>query len=119
MVICKKNQGATELAYPNIFIRADFPVAIIQNNIKVHESKKLANDFVKFLYSPPMQNLLVKHFIRPTDPEILKATASQFPSQGMICVEEFGDWSASRKYFFEIGGLCEQVMNKAENYPSF
>ena len=58
-----------EIVVPSLSIKAEPPVAVVDANVDRKGTRKLAEAYLDFLYSPVGQKLAAKHFFRPTKPE--------------------------------------------------
>src|SRR5687767_3179378 len=57
-----------EVVVPSVSIRAEPPVAWVDRNVAKHGTRKHAEAYLRFLYSPEGQRLAAKHFYRPAEP---------------------------------------------------
>jgi ABC-type sulfate transport system substrate-binding protein len=100
-----------EIIVPPTSIRAEPPVAIVDANVDARGTRKAAEAYLKFLYSPEGQALAARHFYRPVhpvsaDPQDL----ARFPQISMVTVDErFGGWSKAQATHFAEGGLFDQI----------
>ncbi|MDZ4136504.1 MAG: sulfate ABC transporter substrate-binding protein, partial [Paracoccaceae bacterium] len=56
-----------DIVVPSVSVLAEPPVALVEANIKSDESRKLAEGYLNYLYSPEAQALAFKHFYRAWD----------------------------------------------------
>ncbi|HWX89395.1 MAG TPA: sulfate ABC transporter substrate-binding protein, partial [Rhizomicrobium sp.] len=64
----KESPGQYEIVYPSRSILAEPPVALVDKNVDKHGSRKVAEAFLNFLYTPAAQDIEGKDFYRPRDP---------------------------------------------------
>jgi sulfate transport system substrate-binding protein len=77
------------------------------------QTRKVAEAYLNFLYSPDGQAIIAKHDFRPRDEAILRANAAKFPSVKSFDVEALlGPWSELRKVHFADGGIYDQLSVK-------
>ena len=69
-----------ELVIPRSSILIENPVALVDKYVDKHGNRKAAEAFVAFLFTPDAQNVFAQYGLRSVDPEVAKATASQFPA---------------------------------------
>ena len=50
---------------PSLSIKAEPPVAWVDTNIDKHGTRKQAEAYLRFLYTPQGQQIAAKHFYRP------------------------------------------------------
>jgi sulfate/thiosulfate transport system substrate-binding protein len=96
--------------YPSISIKADNPVAVVERTVAKKGTADLARTYLNFLYSPEGQEIAAKHYIRPSDPAILKKYANVFKPIQIFAVEDlFGSLSQAQKVHFNDGGEFDKL----------
>jgi len=74
-------------------------------------TRKVAEDYLKYLYSPEGQTIAAENFYRPRDPEVAKKFASTFAPVKLFTIDsKFGGWTQAQKAHFADGGSYDQVM---------
>ncbi len=58
-----------EIVVPSESILAEPPVALVDGNVDAKGTRKIAQAYLEFLYTPEAQALIAKHFYRPSDPK--------------------------------------------------
>ncbi len=102
-----------DVVYPSASIVAEPPIAIVNPVVDKHGTRKLAEAYLNFLYTPEGQTIIAKHGLRPRNAEILKANAAQFPPIELFRVEDLlGGWDAVKKQHFADGAIYDQVTVK-------
>ncbi len=103
-------KGEFEIVTPSESIIAEPPVAVVDSVAKKHGTEKVAQAYLKYLYSPEGQEIEAKHYYRPRDPKVLAKYASQFPKLKLWTLESlFGDWRKAQKTHFAEGGVFDQI----------
>jgi sulfate transport system substrate-binding protein len=106
----QESRGELELVYPSISIRAEPPVAWVDQNIRRKNSQAVAEAYLKFLFAPQAQDVLAKHRYRPIDEQVLKAHAEALPPIRLFRLEELGrDWDALNARFFAEGAMFDRI----------
>jgi sulfate transport system substrate-binding protein len=99
-----------QIVYPSNSILAEPPVAVIDKNVDRHKTRKVAEDYLRFLYTPQAQEIEAKDYYRPRDQAVLKAHASQFPNIRLYTIDDvFGGWSKAQQVHFSDGGIFDQI----------
>ena len=100
-----------EVVVPTLSIKAEPPVALIEENAKAKGTTRQAEAYLAFLYSPTGQKLAAKHFFRPSDPAAADpADLARFPKLDLVTIDDtFGGWAAAQKKHFAEGGLFDQL----------
>ncbi len=98
-----------EIITPSLSILAEPPVAVVEDVARKHGTTEVATEYLKYLYSKEGQDLIGKHFYRPTDPEISAKYAKQFKSLQLIKIDQFGGWNEAQKKFFADDGVFDEI----------
>jgi sulfate transport system substrate-binding protein len=99
-----------EIVVPSSSILAEPPVAVVDKNVDEHGTRKVAEAYLKFLYSPEGQEIAAKNFYRPTDQAVAAKYQSQFPEVPMVTIDDtFGGWQEAQKKHFADGGIFDQI----------
>jgi len=102
---------AFEIVVPSVSILAQPTVAVVDANADRHGTRKLAEAYLNYLYSPEGQRLAAHHYYRPVSPQFADpADRARFPQAKLVTVgERFGGWRAAQRRFFADGGIFDQV----------
>lgn len=100
-----------KLPTPNILIEG--PIAVVDKNVDKHGTRKVAEAFAKFLYTPVAQKTFVSNGFRPVTPEGKAFAKGKFQQLKTFTVAEFGGWANVNKKFFSKGGLWDQIFSKS------
>jgi len=99
-----------EIVVPSSSILAQPPVAIVDKNVDDHGTRKAAEAYLQFLYSPEAQEIAAKNFYRPTDQAVAAKYKSQFPEIPLVTIDDtFGGWQEAQKKHFADGGIFDQI----------
>ena len=103
-------KGEFEVVYPSLSILSEFPVAIVDKVVDRKGTRKLAQAYLDYLWSPPGQETAAQNYLRPRNPETLKKYATQFPAIRTFTVDEvFGGWAKAFPAHFKDGGSFDQI----------
>jgi sulfate transport system substrate-binding protein len=103
-------KGEFEVVYPSLSILSEFPVAIVDKVVDRKGTRKLAQAYLDYLWSPPGQETAAQNYLRPRNPETLKKYATQFPAIKTFTVDEvFGGWVKAFPAHFKDGGSFDQI----------
>ncbi|PXX46281.1 sulfate ABC transporter substrate-binding protein [Aquitalea magnusonii] len=102
-----------DIVTPSISILAEPPVAVVDKVVDKKGTRKQAEAYLKFLYTPEGQTIAAENYYRPRDPKIAAKYASQFPKVKLFTLKEvFGDWRSTQKKHFADGGVFDQLYSK-------
>ena len=112
----QENPGQYEIVMPSISILAEPPVTVIDKVVDKHGTRRLAEAYVQYLYSPEGQDIAARNFYRPADPAVAAKYSKQFAPVKLFRVEElFGSWKGVQKTHFQDGGVLDQVYDQYRN----
>ena len=110
LALTEAGSGKFEIAYPSVSILAEPPVAVVDKIVDRHGTRKLAEAYLKFLYTPQAQELAAAHFYRPRSAAALARHAADFPKIKLFTIGElFGGWQTAQKVHFADGGIFDQI----------
>ena len=100
-----------EIVVPSLSIRAEPPVAWVDRNVAKRGTRKPAEAYLRFLYSPEGQRLAAKHHYRPAQPDAVPAAErARFPSVRQVTIDDaFGGWEKAQAEHFGDGGFFDRI----------
>jgi sulfate transport system substrate-binding protein len=99
-----------EIVVPSLSILAEPPVALVDKVVDRKGTRKLAEEYLKYLYSPEGQEIAAKHYYRPYDKKVAAKYAGRFPKLRLLTIDDtFGGWSKAQKTHFSDGGVFDQI----------
>lgn len=100
-----------ERVVPPVNVLAEFPVTWIDRNVSRNGTEKEAQAYLEYLYSKQAQEVLARYFYRVHHPEVVAATAAQFPETKLFTVEDvFGSWEQVNQQHFANGGELDKLL---------
>jgi sulfate adenylyltransferase subunit 1/sulfate transport system substrate-binding protein len=103
-----------QIVAPPQSILAEPPVALVDANVDAKGTRKVAEAYLNFLYTPQAQKIIAKNFYRPAHPEFAdKKDLKNKPKVEFITVDEtFGGWTAAQKKHFADGGVFDEIQKQ-------
>ncbi|WP_340373091.1 sulfate ABC transporter substrate-binding protein [Peribacillus sp. FSL E2-0218] len=99
-----------EIVNPSISILAEPPVAVVDEVVKKKGTKKVAEAYLKYLYTDAGQEIAAKNFYRPRDEKVLAKYQDQFAKIDMVTVDgKFGGWKKAQETHFNDGGTFDEI----------
>ena len=91
-----------DIVVPSLSILAEPTVAVVDANVDAHGTRKLAEAYLEWLYSPEGQRIAAKNFYRPVRPETVDAALlKRFPAIELVTIDDvFGGWSTAQKVLY-------------------
>lgn len=99
-----------DIVVPSISILAEPPVALIDKIVDKHNTRKVAEAYLNFLYASEGQEIAAKNFYRPIDPQIAAKHEKDFPKINLLTIDDtFGGWAKAQPEHFGDGGTFDQI----------
>jgi sulfate/thiosulfate transport system substrate-binding protein len=100
-----------QIVIPSISILAEPPVALVDENVDRHGTRKVAEAYLQFLYSARGQQLAAKHHFRPSRPDLVPAAdLAQFATITTVTIDAaFKGWKNAQAVHFADGGFFDQI----------
>ena len=106
-----------EIVVPSYSILAEPPVALIDRVVDKKGTRKVAQAYLEYLYTPEGQEIAARNFYRPTLDAVAKKYDKQFTKLTLFPLKEyFGDWQAAQKVHFSDGGSFDQIYKPGAKY---
>ncbi len=103
-----------DIVAPSVSILAEPPVSIVDQNVDEHGTRKPAEEYLRYLYSPLAQEIAARHFYRPRDAAVAARYANRFQSiPRLVTVDEvFGGWSRAQAAHFADHGTFDRIYGR-------
>ncbi len=99
-----------EIVVPSLSILAEPPVTLVDKVVDRKGTRKLAEEYLKYLYSPEGQEIAARHYYRPRDKKVAAKYAKVFPKVKLLTIDTtFGGWRKAQKTHFADGGVFDQI----------
>ena len=108
----KEYPNEYEMVIPSVSILAEPSVAIVDKVVDKHGSRKLATEYLNYLYSDEGQQIAAKHHYRPSNKAILDQFKEFNQNVNLITIEHFGGWDNAQKMHFSEYGIFDQIYEK-------
>ncbi|MDR1461902.1 MAG: sulfate ABC transporter substrate-binding protein [Azoarcus sp.] len=102
-----------DIVTPSLSILAEPPVAVVDKVVDKRGTRKVATEYLNYLYSPEGQEIAARNFYRPSDAKVLAKYAKQFAKVNLVTIDKaFGGWANAQKTHFSDGGVFDQIYAK-------
>ncbi|PWT75972.1 MAG: hypothetical protein C5B46_01940 [Proteobacteria bacterium] len=99
-----------EIVVPSISILAEPPVAVVDRVVDRHGTRKVAQAYLEYLYSPEGQEIAGRNFYRPRLEAAAAKFSKQFPKVALFTVDEvFGGWQKAQATHFVDNAIFDQI----------
>jgi len=110
LVLNEFGRDKFDVVAPPQSIVAEPPVAIVDKVADKRGTRAVADEYLRYLYSPEAQDLIAKNGYRARDAAAVKKYEKNFPHVSLFTLAEvFGDWRSTQAKFFDDGGIFDQV----------
>ena len=109
----KEFGNKVDFIYPSLSILAEPAVTVVDKNVDKKGTRAVATAYLEFLYTEEAQDIIGKHFYRPTSAKAQAKYAKQLPKLNLFKIDEaFGGWEKASKVHFADGGVFDQIYTK-------
>jgi sulfate/thiosulfate transport system substrate-binding protein len=101
-----------EIVVPSLSVKAEPPVAVVDEVVDSKGTRKVAEAYLNFLYTPEAQKLIAHNYYRPSDPKSADPKdLARFPNVKLVSIDDplFGGWAKAQPRHFGEGGIFDQV----------
>lgn len=99
-----------DVVVPEVSLLAEFPVTVVDKVVDKRGSRKIAEAYLNYLYSPEGQEILAQNFNRVHDKDVIAKHKDIYPDVRIVTVEDaFGGWEKVQKEHFAEGGVLDQL----------
>ena len=99
-----------EIVVPSVTILAEPPVAVVDKVVDKKGTRRIAEAYLEFLYTPEGQEIAARHHYRPRLEAVAARHRDKFPNVALFTIDEaFGGWQAAQKTHFADGGTFDQI----------
>jgi sulfate transport system substrate-binding protein len=115
LAVNKLGRGKFDIVYPSVSILAEPPVALVDKVVDKHGTRRAAEAYLKFLYTPEAQDIVARNYFRPRNGRIAAKYKKQFPNLKLFTIDRnFGGWAKAQALHFRDGGLFDQEYEAAK-----
>lgn len=98
-----------QIVVPSLSILAEPPVAVVDRVVLRRNTRDVATEYLKYLYTPEAQEIAARHYYRPIDEKVAAKYEKQFPKLNLVTIKDFGGWAKAQKDHFADGGIFDQI----------
>ncbi len=100
-----------EIVCPPLSILAEPSVSLVDKVADKHGTRKVAEAYLQFLYSPTGQTLAAKHYYRPRSAaDVPVDLVKRFAKVNLFTINDvFGGWQKAQAEHFDDGGVFDQI----------
>ena len=108
-------RGKFDIVVPSVSILAEPPVAVVDKVVDKRGTRKVAEAYLKFLYTPEAQEIIGKNYYRPRNAQVAAKYKARFPNVKLFTIDRnFGGWKQAQANHFNDGALFDQIFEDAK-----
>jgi sulfate transport system substrate-binding protein len=101
-----------EVVIPSVSILAEPSVSVVDKVVLRRGTRAVAEEYLKYLYTPEGQEIAAKNYYRPRNPEVAAKHQELFPKLELVTIADFGGWGKAQKEHFGDGGVFDQIYSQ-------
>jgi sulfate/thiosulfate transport system substrate-binding protein len=101
-----------DIVIPSISILAEPSVAVVDKVVLRRGTRTVAEEYLKYLYTPEGQEIAARNYYRPRNPQVFAKHAALFPKLSLVTIQDFGGWARAQKHHFGDGGVFDQIYSQ-------
>lgn len=106
----REANGELDIVYPPISIRAEPHVAVVDANVDRKKTREAAEAYLRYLYTDAAQEIIARHYYRPSNEAVLQRYAATFPNVRLFSVTEIAkDFLDAHRQFIGEGGVFDDI----------
>jgi sulfate/thiosulfate transport system substrate-binding protein len=101
-----------DIVVPSLSIKAEPPVAVVDQVVDAKGTRKVAEAYLNFLYTPEAQKLIAHNYYRPSDPKAADPKdLARFVDVKLVAINDplFGGWAKAQPKHFAEGGIFDRI----------
>src|SRR5687768_11042538 len=114
LAVNQLGRGKFDIVVPSISILAEPSVAVVDKVVDKKGTRKVAEAYLKYLYTPEAQEIIARNYYRPRNPQIAAKYKARFPNVALLTINNFGGWGKAQATHFNDGGLFDQIFERAK-----
>jgi sulfate/thiosulfate transport system substrate-binding protein len=110
LAVEKIGRDRVSMVVPPLTMLAEPSVSIVDAVVDRRGTRREAQAYLDFLYTPEAQEIAARHHFRPRNSEVLARYRSNFPDVRTLTVDrDFGGWAAAQQTHFDEGAAFDQI----------
>jgi sulfate transport system substrate-binding protein len=115
LAVNELGRGKYDIVVPSISILAEPPVAVVDKVVDKRGTRRVAEAYLRYLYTPQAQQVIGDNYYRPRNPAVAARFKARFPKVPLLTIDRnFGGWAKAQATHFNDGGLFDQIFENAK-----
>lgn len=100
-----------DIVTPSLSILAEPSVSVVDKVVDKKGTRKVAQAYLEYLYTPIGQEIAARHYYRPRNKEIAAKYSGNFAKVKLFTIDQvFGGWDKAQKTYFSDGAVFDQII---------
>lgn len=109
----KEFGSKVDIVYPSLSVLAEPPVTVVDKVVDRRGTRAVAQAYLEFLYTEEGQDIVGRHFYRPSSTAAQVKYAKTFPKLNLFSIEQaFGGWGKADRDHFADGAIFDQIYTR-------
>jgi len=84
---------------------------VIDKVVDAKGTRKAAEAYLRYLYTPEAQDIIARNYYRPRNPAVAAKYRARFPNIALFTIDRnFGGWSRAQAAHFADGATFDQII---------
>jgi sulfate transport system substrate-binding protein len=115
LAVNELGKGKFDIVVPSVSILAEPPIAVVDKVVDRKGTRKAAEAYLRYLYTPEAQEIIARNYYRPRNPEVAARHKGRFPNVALFTIDRnFGGWKRTQAAHFNDGGMFDQIFEDAK-----
>ena len=115
LAVNELGKGKFEIVVPSVSVLAEPPVAVVDKVVDRRGTRKVAEAYLKYLYTPEAQEIIARNYYRPRNAASGGQVQGAFPqAQAVHDRPQFRRLGRAQATHFNDGGLFDQIFESAK-----
>jgi sulfate transport system substrate-binding protein len=115
LAVNELGRGKYDIVVPSVSILAEPQVAVVDKVVDKRGTRKVAEAYLRYLYTPAAQQVIGDNYYRPRNPVVAARFKARFPKVPLLTIDRnFGGWAKAQATHFNDGGLFDQIFENAK-----
>lgn len=115
LAVNELGKGKFQIVVPSVSVLAEPPVAVVDKVVDRRGTRKVAEAYLKYLYTPEAQEIIARHYYRPRNAQVAARYKGRFPDIKLFTIDRnFAGWGRAQATHFSDGGLFDQIFESAK-----
>jgi sulfate transport system substrate-binding protein len=115
LAVDELGENKFEMVVPRVSVLAEPPVAVVDKVVDRKGTRKVAEAYLKYLYTREAQEIIAKHYYRPRNAAVGAKYKARYRNLPLLTIDRnYGGWARTNANHFKDGALFDQIFEEAK-----